>query len=178
MAELDPLPPLPALGEDPWFQKRAAFDAIVKERLEGYLDPQELDARILSVGGGGGGGGTPSVYGVGPYGTGLYGQGSSGSGGGGAPIDHTHDASDIISGIIATARLGSGAASSGTYLRGDGTWQTPPSSGGGGTVPVVFEHGSNATAIRPSTTAIVVWVGTVQPTNWLDGDQWINATPV
>ena len=33
-------------------------------------------------------------------------------------------ASDIISGVIAPARLGTGSSISGKYLRGDGTWQT------------------------------------------------------
>lgn len=36
--------------------------------------------------------------------------------------DHTHDAADIDSGIIAPERLGAGIATAGTFLRGDGTW--------------------------------------------------------
>ncbi len=42
--------------------------------------------------------------------------------------DTTIDAGDIISGTVATARLGSGTASSSTYLRGDQTWATIPPS--------------------------------------------------
>jgi len=41
-----------------------------------------------------------------------------------AATSHTHAASDIVSGIIGTARLATGTASASTYLRGDQTWAT------------------------------------------------------
>ena len=51
-----------------------------------------------------------------------------------AATSHTHNATDINAGTVATIRLGSGTANSSTYLRGDQTWATPASGGGPATV--------------------------------------------
>ena len=42
------------------------------------------------------------------------------------PLAHSHAASDIVSGTVNPARLGSGTASASTFLRGDNTWASTP----------------------------------------------------
>ena len=63
-----------------------------------------------------------------------------------ADASHTHAASDIVSGTIATARLGSGTANSTTFLRGDGSWQEPAGGGGGTVTSVDISGGTGISA--------------------------------
>lgn len=47
------------------------------------------------------------------------------------PTAHTHPAADIVSGVLATGRLGSGTPAAGTYVDGGtGAWTTLPAGGG------------------------------------------------
>jgi hypothetical protein len=66
-------------------------------------------------------------------------------------------ASDITSGTIATARLGSGTANSTTFLRGDQTWATPSGGGGGGSSVTVSVFTSSGTYTNPGTGIIEVY---------------------
>lgn len=50
------------------------------------------------------------------------------------------NASNLASGTVGTARLGSGTASSSTYLRGDGTWSTVSASPAGSTTQVQYNN--------------------------------------
>ncbi|WP_288982235.1 hypothetical protein [uncultured Flavobacterium sp.] len=63
--------------------------------------------------------------------------------------DSALNANNITSGTVATARLGSGSASSSTYLRGDGTWATPAS--GGSSAGTVTTSGANTVSISIAT---------------------------
>jgi hypothetical protein len=64
-----------------------------------------------------------------------------------APTVHVHAGTDITSGVVAPARLGSGTPSTGNYLRGDGSWQTVTSSltpPGGANMQVQYNAGGFA----------------------------------
>jgi len=70
---------------------------------------------------------------------------------GAAAVSHTHSATDLTSGTVATARLGSGTASAATFLRGDGQWESVISTSiDGGTATTVdggVIDGGSATTI-------------------------------
>lgn len=115
------------------------------------------------------------------------------------PTAHNHAGTDITSGIIATARLGSGTANNTTFLRGDNTWAVIDVDA---TVPIqtnaptadpdgsfwydsdeVFDGAANVTRVlhngtaypaRPTGATYVEWVGPVAPTAQITGDTWVN----
>lgn len=84
-----------------------------------------------------------------------------------AATTHIHAATDITSGTMATARLGSGTASSTTYLRGDSTWQTIQSGA------AIANDTTTATAIYPLFAAVTS--GT--PTNIYVSSSKLTFTP-
>ena len=65
------------------------------------------------------------------------------------------NAANLSAGIVPTIRLGTGTANSTTYLRGDGTWNTPPSPtniAGGATNQIPYQSAVGTTAFSPNLT--------------------------
>ena len=103
---------------------------------------------------------------------------------GAAAASHTHAAGDVTSGTIGTARLGSGSASSATFLRGDQTWAVP--AGGGGEVRAALDATGDpyhymGTAPAGSAESATVWTigrigltGAVGAVTHASGVAWSN----
>ena len=73
-------------------------------------------------------------------------------------------AGNISSGTVATARLGSGTASSATYLRGDQSWAALSGS------PIVGYTATTAAVSNTTSKSPVVTVGQIGADDWDDGD--------
>lgn len=73
-----------------------------------------------------------------------------------APAAHTHAATDLASGTVATARLGSGTANSTTFLRGDQTYADPTLQ-----LPPVHAVGNSGTALTIDASSTSGWVKTI-----------------
>ena len=88
-----------------------------------------------------------------------------------SPITHAHSASDITSGTIATARLGSGTADATTYLAGDQTYKTAFTQTIADTIYAPLSHSHSASDITSGTMATArLGSGTANSTKYLAGD--------
>lgn len=93
---------------------------------------------------------------------------------GAAATSHTHAASDITSGVIATARLGSGTADATTYLAGDQTYKAAVTSVNGATGAVTVAAGDTTYTVTTAdventTTKTKIASFTVPANTWSDG---------
>lgn len=81
-----------------------------------------------------------------------------------ATVAHAHSATDITSGTMLTARLGSGTADSGKFLRGDSTWSSllPEGIALGGTTPGVNLPLINSQQVWSSGVTHYGWVLDIQ----------------
>lgn len=69
-----------------------------------------------------------------------------------ANTSHTHAAADVTSGVFATARLGSGTATTSTWLRGDGAWTALPTQAVSGLTDVTLTSLANGQVLRYNST--------------------------
>jgi len=77
-----------------------------------------------------------------------------------APAAHNHAASEVTSGTLATARLGSGTANSSSFLRGDQAWADP-----GLLAAPVHAVGNSGTALTIDASSSSGWIKTITLNN-------------
>lgn len=104
-----------------------------------------------------------------------------------APSAHTHDASDITSGVFPPARLGTGTPTADLVLKGDGSWGSVPAPTGGYAVPSISYNGSFVTQwpfANPNMSAQLSLFGNYIEGEWKEGAELfesqagVNALPV
>lgn len=84
-----------------------------------------------------------------------------------APSAHAHDASDITSGVLAPARLGTGTPSASTVLYGDGAWKAAPTGGGGSGSGLSGTGSPEGVVTAPVGTEYLDTAGTLGAWRWL-----------
>ena len=80
----------------------------------------------------------------------------------------------VVSGVTWTVTRGAEGTTPVAHPAGFTIVQTVTTAGLGNAYAMFIKHGAAAGLTRPTYAGVVIWVGTVQPTNWLSGDLYVN----